>query len=96
MKQALAQSVDLSSSIVGQLTIFGINVNNIFNWALGIGGLLALGIIIYGGILWTTAGGNESRIGDAKEWIKSAVFGLLLLFAGYLILNTINPALVGN
>ena len=68
-------------------------ISSLYTWALGIGALVALGVLIYGGIIYTTSAGNESRMGDAKEWVFGAVIGLFLLFGSYLILNTINPEL---
>ncbi len=68
-------------------------IANLYAWALGIGALVALGALIFGGILYTTSAGNESRIGEAKEWVLGAVIGLFLLFGSYLILNIINPEL---
>lgn len=72
--------------IAGQIADFYI-------WALGIGALIALLVLIYGGIVYTTSAGNESRISEAKEWVFGAVIGLFILFGSYLILNTINPEL---
>ncbi len=68
-------------------------IGNFYQWALGIGGLVALGIIIFGGILYTISPGNSSRQGEAKTWIMSALLGLALLFGSYAILNTVNPDL---
>ena len=68
-------------------------IANFYQWALGIGGLVALGIIVFGGILYTVSAGNASKQDDAKQWITGALIGLLLLFGSYLILNTINPEL---
>lgn len=68
-------------------------IASLYKWTLGIGTLIALLVLIYGGIVYTTSAGNESRIGDAKEWVFGAVIGLFLLFGSYLILNTINPEL---
>jgi len=68
-------------------------VATLYNWALGIGGVLALGVIIYGGLMYTASGGNASTIGEAKKWITSAIFGLILLLSSYLILNILNPSL---
>lgn len=68
-------------------------IGNFYSWALGIGGLVALGVLIFGGILYTTSAGNASRQGDAKEWIIGALIGLLILFGSWFILNTINPEL---
>lgn len=69
-------------------------IANLYTWALGIGGLVALGIIVFGGILYTVSAGNASKQDDAKQWITGALIGLLLLFGSYLILNTINPELI--
>ena len=68
-------------------------VYNFYIWSMSIGGLLALSIIIYGGVLYSASGGNPGRMGEAKKWIASALFGLALLFSSFLILNTINPDL---
>ncbi len=68
-------------------------VSNFYQWALGIGGLVALGILVFGGILYTISPGNSSRQGEAKTWIFSALLGLALLFGSYAILYTINPDL---
>ena len=80
--RAAEQSLGLSQQIA-----------NFYQWALGIGGLVALGIIVFGGILYTVSAGNASKQDDAKQWITGALIGLLLLFGSYLILNTINPEL---
>jgi hypothetical protein len=63
-------------------------------FSLMIGGMLAFGAIVYGGIKRVTSGGNPSGVSEANQWIQSALLGLLLLIAAYLILFTINPNLV--
>jgi len=68
-------------------------VQQFYNFGLMIGGVLAFGAIVYGGIKYTFAAGNPSGQSDGKEWIKSALLGLLLLAAATLILKTINPSL---
>ncbi|MBI1838829.1 MAG: hypothetical protein HYR95_00810 [Candidatus Colwellbacteria bacterium] len=85
---------DLVKAISGIDLGGGFSINNIFGWAIGIGGIAALGIIIFGGILYIASAGNSSKQEDAKDWIKAAVYGLLLLAAGYLILNTVNPRIL--
>ena len=69
-------------------------VNYIFNIALALGGLVAFGVLIWGGVLYLTSAGNPEQIGSAKKKLTSALSGLLILFAIYLILTTINPDLV--
>ncbi len=71
-------------------------ISKFYNYALAIGGVTAILIIVYGGVLYIYSAGNASRQTEAKEWIKAAIFGLALLLLSYLILNTINPCLVGR
>jgi hypothetical protein len=72
----------------------GAFINAFYVWALSISGILAFGIIVFGGVKYMVARGNPSGESDAKEWIKSALLGVLLLAAAYFILNIINPNLV--
>lgn len=78
-----------STSTLGPVAIVG----NIYLFALGIGGLLAFGSIVFAGIEWATSRGNPSAISDAQDQITQAFLGLLLLTGSYIILNTINPQL---
>lgn len=68
-------------------------VANLYNFAILIGGLLAFGSILYGGILYLTTGGNPTAQHEAKERIRDAIIGLLLLLGIYLVLNIVNPDL---
>jgi len=68
-------------------------INNFYNWALGIGAIFALGIIVFGGILYITSAGNPDRLREARAWITAALVGLLVLFGSFLILKTLNPKL---
>lgn len=69
-------------------------VANFYQFALAIGGVLAFGVIVYGGIKYMTSAGNPSGESDAKEWIEAALLGLLLLVGVYFILSVINPQLL--
>jgi hypothetical protein len=72
----------------------GAFVANFYEFALMIGGVLAFGIIVYGGVKYMASAGNPSGQSDAKEWIEAALLGLLLLVGAYFILNVINPQLL--
>ena len=66
-----------------------------FYWfSLIVGGVLASGIVVYGGIKYMASAGNPSGQSDAKEWIEAAILGLLLLVGVYFILSVINPQLL--
>lgn len=60
---------------------------------LGIVGVLALVMFIYGGILWMTSGGNAEKIKKGKDTIVWAVIGLAFIFFSYAILEFILKAL---
>lgn len=64
----------------------------IYRWAVPAGAILAVIIIMIGGVIWLTSAGAE-RLSTAKTWITNAVIGLLLLVCSYVILNLINPDL---
>ena len=68
-------------------------ISNLYQYALLMGGLLAFVVVIWGGIEYTLSADNPSRKGDAKDRIKQALLGLLLLAGAFVVLNTINPKL---
>ena len=69
-------------------------VKYIFNLAVGITGLVAFAVLVYGGVRYLTSGGNPSTMADANNQMISAGLGLLVILGSYLLLTTINPQLV--
>jgi len=69
-------------------------INYLFVFGLGIIGVIALAVMMFGGIQYILAAGNVGKTTEAKEWIYAALTGLGLLLVSYLLLNTINPDLV--
>ena len=69
-------------------------ISTILTFSFGAIGVVALGAIVYWSLKWILSQGSSSAIAQAKEGMWSAVWGVVLLFASYVILNTINPALV--
>lgn len=53
------------------------------NWILTLLGIFFLVLMIYGGFTWMLAQGNESNIDKAKDIIKAAVIGLVIILASY-------------
>ncbi len=60
-------------------------VANIIRIALGLVGIVLIVIIMYGGFLWMTAGGNEEQIGKAKKILVNAIIGLIIILSAYAI-----------
>lgn len=58
-------------------------VSQIINIALGFLGIVAVGIVIYGGFVWMTAEGSEDKVDKAKKILKAGVIGLLIILASW-------------
>jgi hypothetical protein len=64
-------------------------IKDLYEWSLPLGAMIAFAIIIYAGILYTASQGNPEGIKTAKQWIYSALAGLLLLLFARIIFNII-------
>ena len=51
--------------------------------------------IIYAGVLWMTAAGNEGQVTKAKNIIITSVIGTVIIAAAYAITNFVFDALSG-
>lgn len=69
-------------------------VFEIVNTALIFLGLMTVIIIIISGFMWLTAGGVEDKIKKAKDLLKGAVIGLVIVLASYGLAQYIFTALV--
>ncbi len=64
-----------------------------YDWGLSIVGVLAVLMLMAGGLIWLTSAGDSGRVENAKKMIGGSLFGALLLTGAYFFLNTINPDL---
>lgn len=71
----------------------------IINYALVAAGLVAVIYIIISGFMYVTSGGNEEATKKASKGLLNAVIGLIVIFAAYAIVVTIQqvvaPSLPG-
>lgn len=58
---------------------------NVVNIALGFLGIIAVIIIMYGGYLWMTSGGNQEQVDRAKKTLRNAVIGLFIILSSWAI-----------
>jgi hypothetical protein len=68
-------------------------VKYFYEWGIALGGLAVFISLIIGGFQYLTSMGEPARLAEAKDRIRSAFFGLILLLGSWLILNIINPQL---
>lgn len=58
-------------------------VGGVINWILGLLALIAISLVVYGGILWMTSVGNEEQVTKAKDILIGALIGLVIILASY-------------
>jgi type IV secretion system pilin len=63
--------------------------NIVINTILGFIGTFFLILVIWGGYDWMFSGGNEERVTKAKQRIKMAVNGLIIVLVAYILTNFI-------
>lgn len=64
----------------------------VFNLAIGIAGVLAVLMIIIGGVQYITTDAIQGK-SEGKERIQNALLGLVLVLVSWILLYTINPKL---
>jgi len=69
-------------------------IKGFYRFFVGVAGIIAVFMIMFGGIQWLFSGGSPGMIGSAKETIFGAVIGLLIAVGSYGVLQIINPQLV--
>jgi hypothetical protein len=74
-------------------TQFAETLSRVYLYALGLAGLLAVAMAVFGGYLVMMARGNAQQASKGRDFITSSLIGLVLLFAAFIILNTLNPDL---
>jgi hypothetical protein len=68
-------------------------VNNIVNILLYILGAIAVIMIVIGGVMYTTSGGDAGSVKKAKDTILYAVIGLVVAIFAYAIINFVVRAI---
>ncbi len=69
-------------------------ISVVYQYGIGIAAILAVVMVMVGGFIWLASAGSPDKITKAKEFIISAITGLLLALFSFIILSAINPNLV--
>ena len=68
-------------------------ITNITNTILYIIGIIAIIMLIFGGIKYITSGGDSQKVKDAKNTILYAIVGLVIALLSFAIVNFVLNAL---
>lgn len=70
--------------------------NNILNWLFGVIFVIFGVVVFVAGFNLMTSGGNQSKLDDAKKKLSNALVGIIIIFAAWLIVDTVMKTLVNN
>jgi len=68
-------------------------INAFYQWGLSIVAVIAVVVLMAGGLMWIASSGDSSLITKAKDMIIGSLSGMALLVGAWFFLNTINPQL---
>lgn len=68
-------------------------INAFYQWGLSIVAVIAVVVLMAGGVMWIASAGDSSLVTKAKEMIFGSLSGMALLIGAWFFLNTINPQL---
>lgn len=71
-----------------------VTIASIIRTAMGLLGIVAVVIILIGGFTWMTAGGNDEKVGQAKNWIFAGVIGLAIILSAYALASYVINSLI--
>jgi|GEM_PF-3614212 len=92
-KQCGTKTIDGKTNPVWCINWIGEYIRVFYKFAIGVVGILATVMMMIGGLVWMTAGGDSGKVGEAKSYIGASISGLVIAFASYMILYQINPEL---
>lgn len=64
---------------------FATQIGRLIGPVIGLSGSIFFALVVYAGILWMTAAGNEEQVGKAKKVLSAAVAGLAIVVLAYAI-----------
>jgi type IV secretory pathway VirB2 component (pilin) len=88
----LIQSTDVPSKIgaaTGNQGSARALILTILDFFLGFLGLLAVIMIIYGGMLYMTASGDQQKVDKGKKILMYAIIGIVIILMSFAIVNTV-------
>ena len=69
-------------------------IMNITNYILGFIAIIATLVIIFGGVTYLTAGGNEDNVAKAKQTIAAGVIGMVIAGLAYAMVIVVSTVIL--
>ncbi len=85
--QGIKDGVEAVGTTGTEKVELGTIIKNVINGLLYVVGALAVIMLVWGGIRYTTSAGNSNSVSAAKNTILYAIIGLVVAFLAYAIVN---------
>lgn len=79
-----------------ELNSFSNTIVTLTNWAIGLSGTVALIYMLWGGLTYLTAGGDDGKTQKGKETITWSVVGFLVIVGAYALVKYYADLTVSN
>jgi len=79
-----------TAPISGSTATLGAFVGAILTWALWAAGAIAVIFLIYGGVLYITAGGDQEKATSGRTAIVNAIIGIIVIALALVLVNWAN------
>ncbi len=70
------------------------NIGSVVKIILSLTGIIFTGLMVYAGMLWMTARGDEAKVDKAQEIIRAAIIGLAITLGAYSITEFVVPRIL--
>lgn len=87
----VAPQITLATALTNPLgtTDISVFVGNLIKAVLGLSGVAAFAMFVWGGVQWIISEGNKDKVESGKKTLIWATFGLIFIFIAYALLYTL-------
>jgi TRAP-type C4-dicarboxylate transport system permease small subunit len=86
----------ISITEVGTDNSFSSDLQGILNAIVGVLGLVAVVVIIIGGVTYMTSSGDASKVKKAKDTILYGIIGLIVAALAFAVVNFVITGIIGG
>ncbi|MFH1244816.1 MAG: hypothetical protein V1487_04585 [bacterium] len=86
-------SVNISDEVKSRVAIndtLGVFVQKSFSAVILIAGLLTFAYMVYGGVTWISAGGDKTKLEEARNKITGGIIGLAIVASAWAIYKLVD------
>jgi len=87
---AASGSIGVAQPTGMKITDIGTFISKTISFAFIIAGILTFAFLVYGGIVWLTAGGDKGKTEQSRSVITNAVIGLAIIACSWAVMKVLS------